>query len=109
MKRVAFFSLVLMITGVLSAGAAGAQEKDNIAGPYVPTPWPIVDGIAPQPPGLGPAPARVEHRQRGSSRARESHPRALTEPYVNLSAHTALVAQPDPRRKDQCANSRGRA
>ena|SRR3954452_12671535 len=45
----------------------------------------------------------------GSSRAGESHPRALTEPYVNLSAHTALVAQPDPRRKDQCANSRGRA
>jgi TnpA family transposase len=44
-----------------------------------------------------------------SSRAGESHPRALTEPYVNLSAHTALVAQPDPRRKDQCANSRGRA
>jgi len=31
-----------------------------------------------------------------SSRPGESHPRALTEPYVNLSAHTALTVQPPP-------------
>src|SRR3954467_13660069 len=72
-------------------------------------PGSVIDRVAPQAAGLGPAPAGVEHRQARSSRAGESHPRALTEPYVNLSAHTALVAQPDPRRKDQCANSRGRA
>ena len=37
--------------------------------------------------------------QRGldrSSGAGESHPRALPEPYVNLSAHTAPIVQPFP-------------
>ena len=29
-----------------------------------------------------------------SSGAGESHPRALTEPYVNLSIHPALIVQP---------------
>jgi len=29
-----------------------------------------------------------------SSRAGESHPHSLTEPYVNVSAHTALITQP---------------
>ena len=32
--------------------------------------------------------------QRRSSKPRESHPQLLTEPYVNLSIHTALVIQP---------------
>ncbi len=41
------FAAVAMTVLLLSAGAAFAQEpakgKDNIAGPYVPSPWPIVD------------------------------------------------------------------
>src|SRR3954468_906538 len=40
----------------------------------------------------------LQHRalpvQRQVSRAEESHPRALPEPYVNLSAHTATSIQP---------------
>ncbi len=30
---------------VVAGGAAAADEKDNNAGPYVPTPWPIVDEL----------------------------------------------------------------
>jgi SAM-dependent methyltransferase len=37
---------VVMTCLVLAAGSAAAQDdKDNIAGPYVPTPWPIVDEL----------------------------------------------------------------
>jgi len=133
-------------------------------------PGPIIDGVAPQAPGLGPAPARVEHRQarvvgedpgrahdvptqqapqrleppagpahpaaqgraveldtlaredlrlavqredlrlaveRQASGAGESHPRALPEPYVNLSAHTAPSVRPLAYRSFQCAKSPG--
>ena len=37
----------------------------------------------------------------------ESHPPALAEPDVNLSAHPAPIAQPSGGTSFQCANSRG--
>ena len=45
--------------------------------------------------------------QRQASRAGESHPRALPEPYVNLSAHTAPSVRPWPYRSGQWANRSG--
>src|SRR4051812_28289615 len=39
-----------------------------------------------------------------ASRAGESHPHALPEPYVTLSRHTAPDVRPFPCRKRQCAN-----
>ena len=45
--------------------------------------------------------------QRQVSRAGEFHPRALPEPYVSLSAHTAPSVQPRPYRSDQWANRSG--
>src|SRR3954471_8553948 len=44
-----------------------------------------------------------------ASRAGESHPRALPEPYVTLSRHTAPDVRPFPCRKRQCANRCGLA
>src|SRR3954468_5367340 len=44
MMRVWTIPIALMLVGAI-ASAALAQEKDNIAGPYVPTPWPIVDEL----------------------------------------------------------------
>jgi SAM-dependent methyltransferase len=38
-------ALLLAGSGVFTAGAFAAEDKDNIAGPYVPTPWPIVDEL----------------------------------------------------------------
>ncbi len=47
----------------------------------------------------------VHHR---ASRRGESHPPALSEPCLNLSAYTAPIVQPPGLRpKRQCANSRG--
>ena len=122
---------------------------------------PVVAHIDPQPPGLGPAQSRRQHRnsrvvavdllggkdmtpdrrhdrieqpgrlsnpiaqrraiefepfscidlalpiQRQASRAGELHPRALPEPYVNLSAHTAPSVRPWPYRSGQWANRSG--
>src|SRR5258707_10725168 len=45
--------------------------------------------------------------ERKASRARELHPRALPEPYVNLSAHTAPSVRPWPYRSGQWANRSG--
>jgi hypothetical protein len=45
--------------------------------------------------------------QRQASRAGGSHPRALPEPYVNLSAHTAPSVRPLPYRSGQWANRSG--
>jgi SAM-dependent methyltransferase len=47
MKRTMRFSAWLFACVFLMAGSAAAQkeEKDNVAGPYVPTPWPIVDEL----------------------------------------------------------------
>ena len=45
--------------------------------------------------------------QRQASRAGEFHPRALPEPYVNLSAHTAPSVRPWPYRSGQWANRSG--
>ena len=42
-----------------------------------------------------------------ASRAGESHPRALPEPYVTLSRHTAPDVRPLPCRRRQCANRCG--
>ena len=42
-----------------------------------------------------------------ASRAGESHPHALPEPYVSLSTHTAPSARPCPRNKGQWANNVG--
>src|SRR4051795_6479614 len=42
-----------------------------------------------------------------ASRAGESHPHALPEPYVTLSRHTAPDVRPFPCRKRQCANRCG--
>jgi hypothetical protein len=43
-----------------------------------------------------------------SSSPRESHPQALTEPYVNLSIHTALIIHPYGLHPSaQCANMLG--
>src|SRR5207245_6595536 len=36
---------VLALCAAAPALAQGAEEKDNIAGPYVPTPWVIVDEL----------------------------------------------------------------
>src|SRR5215212_4715960 len=44
-----------------------------------------------------------------ASRAGESHPRALPEPYVTLSRHTAPDVRPFPCKKRQCANRCGLA
>ncbi len=44
-----------------------------------------------------------------ASRAGESHPHALPEPYVTLSRHTAPDVRPFPCRKRQCANRCGLA
>ena len=44
-----------------------------------------------------------------ASRAGESHPHALLEPYVNLSAHTAPDVQPLTYKSRQWANKRGLA
>ena len=45
MKRL-FRSLAgLVLLLVLSLATAAQHDKDNIAGPYVPTPWPIVDEL----------------------------------------------------------------
>jgi len=49
-------------------------------------PWSAMDEVLLQ--------GREEAFDDGSSSAAESHRHALTEPYVNLSAHTALVIQP---------------
>src|SRR3954465_646884 len=83
---------------VLALAVLGVEVDHRRRGAAAP--GPIVDRVTPEPSGLGPTPAGVEHRQRGSSRAGESHPRALTEPYVNLSAPTALFAPPHPPAKD---------
>jgi fido (protein-threonine AMPylation protein) len=40
---------------------------------------------------------------KGSSRPREFHPQALSDPYVNLSIHTALPDQTAFNRHSQCA------
>jgi SAM-dependent methyltransferase len=45
MKRFSLLVLPLLAAGIFLSGVAAAQEKDNIAGPYVPTPWPIVDEL----------------------------------------------------------------
>src|SRR5215208_5483652 len=47
---------------VLALAVLGVEEDHRRRGAAVP--GPVVDGVAPQPPGLGPAPAGVEHRQR---------------------------------------------
>ena len=47
--------------------------------------------------------------QRLASRAGESHPHALPEPYVSLSTHTAPSARPCPCNKVQWANRLGSA
>jgi hypothetical protein len=49
----------------------------------------------------------VLKRRRQASRAGELHPRALPEPYVNLSAHTAPSVRPWPYRSGQWANRSG--
>src|SRR4051812_2288302 len=45
-----------------------------------------------------------DHQAHLASRAGESHPHALPEPYVTLSRHTAPDVRPFPCRKRQCAN-----
>src|SRR3954464_10100523 len=144
---------------VLALAVLGVEVDHRRRG--APAPGPVVDRVAPQPPGLGPAPAGFEHRQarvigedpgRGhdvpaqqppqrlqppagppdpvaqgraveldplpgedpglavqgqASGAGESHPRALPEPYVNLSAHTAPSVRPFACRSFQCAKSPG--
>ena len=60
----------------------------------------------PAPPSTQPALFRTRRANRIAlalqvSRAEESHPRALPEPYVNLSAHTAPSARPCPYRSGQ--------
>src|SRR3954447_18177873 len=58
----------------------------------------LVDG-PPEPVLLSP-----DHQAHLASRAGESHPHALPEPYVTLSRHTAPDVRPFPCRKRQCAN-----
>src|SRR5208282_6488376 len=41
------------------------------------------------------------------SRPRESHPQALSEPYVKLSPHTAPIVRPRPCKSRQWANKFG--
>src|SRR5881397_2319234 len=50
-----------------------------------------------------------DHQAHLASRAGESHPHALPEPYVTLSRHTAPDVRPFPYRKRQCANRCGLA
>src|SRR3954464_5489670 len=50
-----------------------------------------------------------DHQAHLASRAGESHPHALPEPYVTLSRHTAPDVRPFPCRKRQCANRCGLA
>src|SRR5712691_9098766 len=38
-------ALTLVLGAAQPAAAQSAEEKDNIAGPYVPTPWAIVDEL----------------------------------------------------------------
>src|SRR5215218_2840097 len=61
----------------------------------------LVDG-PPEPVLLSP-----DHQAHLASRAGESHPHALPEPYVTLSRHTAPDVRPFPCRKRQCANRCG--
>src|SRR4051812_12828950 len=63
----------------------------------------LVDG-SPEPVLLAP-----DHQAHLASRAGESHPHALPEPYVTLSRHTAPDVRPFPCRKRQCANRCGLA
>src|SRR3954468_6540888 len=63
----------------------------------------LVDG-PPQPVLLS-----ADHQAHLASRAGESHPHALPEPYVTLSRHTAPDVRPFPCRKRQCANRCGLA
>src|SRR4051794_27897134 len=51
----------------------------------------------------------ADHQAHLASRAGESHPHALPEPYVTLSRHTAPDVRPFPCRKRQCANRCGLA
>jgi type VI secretion system protein ImpC len=44
----------------------------------------------------------------GSSGPRELPPQALTDPYVNLSIHTAPLVRRSAKQKSQCANNCGR-
>jgi hypothetical protein len=39
---------------------------------------------------------RFVHQDHRSSRPGESHPQALTDPDMNVSAHPALIVQPSP-------------
>lgn len=43
--RAAFAALLCLALACGGAGAQDAAEKDNVAGPYVPTPWVIVDEL----------------------------------------------------------------
>src|SRR5215218_11489632 len=61
----------------------------------------LVDG-APEPVLLA-----GDHQAHVASRAGESHPHALPEPYVTLSRHTAPDVRPFPYRKRQCTNRCG--
>ncbi|MCC6900849.1 MAG: class I SAM-dependent methyltransferase [Polyangiaceae bacterium] len=47
MRRISCRAAVALLTAAfIAAGTARSQEpKDNVAGPYVPTPWPIVDDL----------------------------------------------------------------
>src|SRR4051794_33931525 len=60
---------------------------------------PILVNSPPQPVLRSP-----DHQAPLASRAGESHPHALPEPYVTLSRHTAPDVRPFPCRKRQCAN-----
>ena len=54
--------------------------------------------------------ARLSHRLAGDypvSSPGESHPGALSEPYVNLSAHTAPAMEPSRTPICQCAHNFG--
>src|SRR4051812_40661962 len=65
---------------------------------------PILVDSPPEPVLLSP-----DHQAHLASRAGESHPHALPEPYVTLSRHTAPDVRPFPCRKRQCANRCGLA
>lgn len=74
----------------MEAGAAGPVAQ---GGPVEPDPLPGEDLGLPV--------------ERQASRAGESHPRALPEPYVSLSTHTAPSVRPLPCTSDQWANRSG--
>src|SRR3954468_9960002 len=85
--------------------------KQTLGGPLVP---PLLDEnvehdriLVDSPPE--PVLRSPDHQAHLASRAGESHPHALPEPYVTLSRHTAPAVRPFPCRKRQCANRCGLA